>query len=267
MKWQSYLIYLEHAYDRDLQEEAAVDYTDHVTSLIEVLEADLDIQTRKSVVQVYCPSSKTPLARLKVSLPKRFSKALVYHLENDLSFFVPERDWLYLSRATINHASSLAGQFVHAQICRRRRTLWNQPVDFLPLIWIEAVGFFFSKWINPKRKAETLESIRLQLAVRQPTDSGRKALLLALDHRLSEVVWVQTGRLRRARYKPREMAAYLEASRVIGSMLGERLFQKVRSGTVSLAQLMSYLKVNVETKTFPDFYWHLIRELEHDQAL
>lgn len=267
MKWQSYLIYLEHAYDRDLQEEPAIDYTDHVVSLIEVLEADLKIEVRKSVVQVYCPSSKTPLARLKLSLPRRFARALVYHLEHDLSFFVPEKDWLYLSRATINHASSLAGQFVHAQLCHRRRTLWNQPADFLPLVWIEAVGFFFSKWINPKRKAETLESIRLQLAARQPQDNGRKAMLLALDHRLSEVVWVQTGRLRRARYNPREMAAYLEASRIVGSMLGERLFQKVRSRTISLPQLMSYLKVNVEGKTFTDFYWQLIREIEHDQSL
>lgn len=267
MKWQSYLIYLEHAYDRDLQEEPAIDYSDHVTSLIEVLESDLKVQTHKAVVQVYSPTSKEPLARLKSSLPKRFGKALLYHLEHDLSFFVPEKDWLYLSRATINHASALAGQFVHAHICRRRRTLWNQPGDFLPLIWVEAIGFFFSKWINPKRKAETLESVRLQLTARQPQDRGRKALLLALDHRLSEVVWVQTGRLRKAHYQPRDVAPYVEAARIVGSMLGERLFQKVRSRTISLRQLMSYLKVDVEGKEFPDFYWQLIRKIEHDQSI
>jgi hypothetical protein len=188
-------------------------------------------------------------------------------LEHGLSFYIPEKEWLYLSRATINHASSLAGQFVHGSLSHRKRTLWNMPNDFLPLIWIEALGFFFSKWINPKRKADTLESIRLQLSARRSMDDGRKALLKALDHRLSEVVWVQTGRLRRPRYSPRDLSAYLEAARIVGSMLGERLFQKVRSRTISFAQLMSYLKVNTEGKDFAEFYWELIREIEHDQAI
>lgn len=262
MKWQSYLMYLEQAYDRDLQEDLAIDYSDHVVSLVELLENDLKIETRKARVQVYCPNSRTPLARLKMSLPRGQAKALVYHLEHDLSFFLVERDWLYLSRPTINHASSLAGQFVHAHLSKRQRTLWNVPHDFLALIWIEAIGFFFSKWINPKRKAETLESIRLQLEARRPKDRGRTALLLALDHRLSEVVWVQTGRLRRRRFKPRQKDAYLESARIIGSMLGERLFQKVRSKTIRWTRLMSYLRIKVEDADFPEFYWELVRELE-----
>jgi len=267
MKWQSYLMYLEHAYDRDLQEDLAIDYSDHVASLIELLETDLKIEVNKARIQVYCPSSKTSLSRLKVSLPKRFARALRYHLEHDLSFYLPEREWLYLSRATINHASGLAGQFVHASLSHRQRTLWNMPDDFLPLIWVEALGFFFSKWINPKRKAETLESVRMQLSARRTKDKGRRALLLSLDHRLSEVVYVQTGRLRAKGFKPRDLSAYLEASRIVGSMLGERLFQKVRSRTISLKQLMSYLRVNIEDKDFAKFYWDLIRQIEHDQAI
>jgi hypothetical protein len=267
MKWQSYLMYLEHAYDRDLQEDLAIDYTDHIVSLIELLESDLKIQIKKSHVQVYCPNSKTSLARLRLSLAKKQVRALVHHLEQDRSFFVPQKGWLYLSRPTINHASGLAGQYLHAFLSRRQRNLWNLPKDFLPLIWVEAIGFFFSKWINPKRKADTLENIRLRLAAANPKERGRKALLLALDHRLSEVLWVKTGRLRRTNYKPRDMDAYLDAARIVGSMLGERLFQKVRSRTISLPKLMSYLRVNVDGPDFTKFYWKLIREIEHDQSL
>jgi hypothetical protein len=267
MKWQSYLMYLEQAYDRDLQEDLAIDYTDHVVSLIELLETDLKIQTKKSHVQVYCANSQTSLARLRLSLAKKHGRALVYHLEHDQSFFVPQKNFLYLSRPTINHASALAGQFMHAHLSRRTRTLWNLPKDFLPLIWTEAVGFFFSKWINPKRKAETLENIRMRLAANHPEERGRKALLLALDHRLSEVLWVKTGRLRRTNYKPRDMNAYLDGARIVGSMLGERLFQKVRSRTISLPKLMSYLRVDVDGGNFNKFYWKLIREIEHDQSL
>ncbi len=267
MKWQSYLMYLEQAYDQDLQEDLAVDYSDHVASLIQLLASDLRVSISKAAVQVFCPSSKTSLNRQKVSLPKRLSRALVYHFEHGLSFYLPEKQWLYLSRPTINHASALAGQYVHARLSDRQRTMWDVPKDFLPLIWVEALGFFFSKWINPKRKAETLESLRLQLSARNPKDKGRQALLLALDHRLSEVLWVKTGRLRKPRYKPRELAAYFDAARILGSMLGERLFQKVRSRTISLTQLMSYLKMNIENKKFAGQYWELIRELEFDQVL
>lgn len=262
MKWQSYLMYLEHAYDRDLQEDLAIDYSDHVASLVEVLEKDVKVATTRSRLQVYCSNSRTSLARLKVSLPKRFGKILLYHLEHDLSFLLPEKDWLYLSRPTINHASALAGQFIHAQLAERKRTLWDLPQDFVALIWVEAVGFFFSKWINPKRKAENWDSLRLRLEATSPKDKGRMALLLALDHRLSEVVWVQTGRMRRSRYKVRDTGAYVEASRLAGNQLGERLFQKVRSKDISLQQLMTYLKVNVEGPEFAKMYWNLIRRIE-----
>lgn len=261
MKWQSYLMYLEQAYDRELQEDPNVDYTDHVAALIGLLENDLKIKTSRAHLQVFGPSSTRPMARLKASLPKRFLTALVYHLEHDLSFYIPDKQWLYLSRATINHASGLAGQFVHAHLCGRRKILWAMPEHFLALIWVEAIGFFFSKWINPKRKAETLDSIRLQLKAFDPEAQGRKALLLALDHRLSEVVFTQTGRLRRPQYKAREISAYLDASRIVGGMLGERLYQKVRSGSVPLRQLMSYLKIDVEGAKFKSQYWRIIREL------
>lgn len=267
MKWQSYSMYLEETYDRDLQEEIAIDYSDHVLSLVEILEADLKIELKKSHLQVYCANSKASLSRLRVSLSREEEKAVLYHLENGQSFFVPQKGWLYLSRATMNHASNLAGQFVHAQLNGRTRTLWKMPDDFLGLIWIETVGFFFSKWINPKRKAETLESIRLQLAARHPRDLGRGALLLALDQRLSEVLLARTGRLRRARYRPKRSTAYLDAARIVGSMMGERLFQKVRSGTISFKVLMSYLRMGVDDPGFSKFFWKLIREIESDQPL
>ena len=267
MKWQSYLMYLEHAYDRDLQEDLAIDYSDHVASLVEVLESDLKLKVNKSRLQVYCPNSRTSLSRLKMTLPKRFAKVLVYHLEHDLSFLLPEKDWLYLSRPTINHASALAGQFIHAQLAHRERAMWDLPADFVALVWIEAVGFFFSKWINPKRKAENWDSLRLRLEASHPKDKGRMALLLALDHRLSEVMWIQTKRLRRRSYNPKSLDAVVEASRLAGDLLGERLFQKVRSKRISLQQLLSYLKVNLDGEQFGKFYWNLIREIEHDQKI
>lgn len=267
MKWQSYLMYLEQTYDRDLQEDLAIDYSDHVVSLVELLEADLKIETKKSRVQVYCSNSRTSLYQMRGSLPKRTQSALMYHVEHGESFFLPERDWLYLSRPTINHASALAGQFVHAHLSRRARSFWSMPEDFHALVWIEAVAFFLSKWINPKRKAESLDAIRIRLKAAHPKTGGRDALLLTLDHRLSQVVWVQTGRLRRSLFRPRQKTAYFEAARLTGSLLGERLFQKHRSGTIRWTQLMSYLRIKLEDERFVNYYWQLIRDLERDSSV
>jgi hypothetical protein len=267
MKWQSYLMYLEQAYDRDLQEDIPIDYSDHVAALVEVLEKDLKLTVNKARLQVYSSNSRVALGRLKAGLPRAFGKILVYNLEHDLSFLLPEKDWLYLSRPTINHASTLAGQFIHAQLARRKHAKWDLPRDFTALIWIEAIGFFFSKWINPKRKAEDWDALRIRLEASHPKDKGRMALLLALDHRLSEVVWTQTRRLRKRRYQPRDVTAYVEAARLAGELLGERLFQKVRSKQIRLPRLLSYLKVSLDGDEFSTFYWNLIRQIERGQKL
>jgi hypothetical protein len=58
MKWQSYLMYLEHTYDRELDGEVGVDYSDHVAALVSLLERDLRTRIDKSAVQVFTASSK-----------------------------------------------------------------------------------------------------------------------------------------------------------------------------------------------------------------
>jgi len=123
------------------------------------------------------------------------------------------------------------------------------------------VAFFFSKWINPRRKADTLESVRIQLAARHPRDQGRGVLRLVLDQRLSEVIYHETRRVRPRGLKAPTLGAYLESSRVLGSMLGERLFEKVREGSIGLPRLMTYLKMNPEAPEFGAFYRRITTEL------
>ena len=265
MKWQSYLMFLDHTYDQEITDE--LDYSDHVAGLVRVLADDLGVKISRARLQVFGPDSRGSARRLRKSLSAPLEKILRYYFEHDLSFLLPERDWLYLSRATVNHATGLAGLYVHAQLCGRTRALWNFPRDFTGLIWTEAVAFFFSKWINPRRKADTLESVRLQLAARHPRDQGRRVLALALDQRLSEVIYSATARVRPRRMKSPPAGAFIEASRVLGSMLGERLFENVRAGVISLPRLMTYLKINPEHPEFGEFYRRITVELSRERKL
>lgn len=256
MKWQSYLMFLEQTYDRDLRDD--LDYSDHVSQFVRILQRDLKVSVDHTRLHVYTASSKATLRRLNRGGE---SQMMRYLLEHDRSFMLPS-GLLYLSRPTINHAAALSGQYVHAQMCERTRPLWNLPSDFYGLIWTEGVGFFFSKWINPKRKSENLDSLRLQLQAAAPSDQGREALLLALEQQIALVLWLKSKRLRTPSFKPKQKFSYVEAARILGSVLGEKLYQKVRGGAISLHDLKALLRLNVESAEFVDRYWSILDRVE-----
>ena len=68
----------------------------------------------------------------------------------------------FLSRATVNHAAEVAGHYLQSRLSKRQDPLWKMPTDFYPNIYLEALGFFASKIVNHRRKAESLEEIRVR---------------------------------------------------------------------------------------------------------
>lgn len=258
MKWQSYLLYLEHTYDRDLSGEFAIDYSDHVLAFVKMLQKDLRIQLNSSSLHVYGPSSKLTLKKFAKGMTSQEANIFKLLLEHDRSFLLPQYGQVYLSRPTINHAATMSGQFVHGIMAHRTRTLWKFPNDFLSLVWVESVGFFFSKWINPKRKSEDLQHLKIQLAASQPTDQGRESLLLALELQMSILVYIKSKRLRALNFKPRRRFSYLESARIMGSVIGERFYQRVRRGEISLSEMKDILSKDLEGRQFSIEFWKLI---------
>jgi hypothetical protein len=263
VKWQSYLMFLEQIYDRDLDEDGgSIDYSDHVKTLVDVLARDLELKVETSGLQVYTPASKETLKNLKKNLPRKFWPLLQYHLTNDRCFLLPEKGLVYLSSPTLNRAAGLAGEFLHVQISGRKTLLWDGLKDFDALIWIETIAFFFSKWINPNRKSETQDTLRFQLVQLSPRDRGREALLLALDQRLSDVLFIRNGRRRPLRLRPRKKLVILEAARILGGILGDRLFAEVRSKNLKLSEVCDWLRFPVESEEFGEFYRRLLKRLQ-----
>src|SRR4029079_15403878 len=99
----------------------------------------------------------------------------------------------------INHAATLAGQYLHGRACGLTRTAWKFPAEFEAQIWLEAFGFFASKLINHKRKADTLDDLKRELRTKGRQTSQKEALRLALGQRLMEVA----GRDGRRSFRPR----------------------------------------------------------------
>ncbi len=271
VKWQSYLIYLEQAFDRDLEDAdedgLGVDYTDHIHSLIQLIAGDLGFKLKSYDLAVYLPSDELIYSSLEssVSAPER---RLIQHLmANDRSFYLPQMGVLYLSRETINHAATLAGQYVHSKLNGSQSWFWRQPEEFYQRIWVEAVGFFLSKLVNHKRKADSVRDLKAQLAASQPKDRGRDSLLLALDQRLSEVIYVYSGRRRQSKFSPRQKSNYFEAAKILGGMMGERLYLSYRAQRIGPDKLLKILAKNPEDKDFAEFYLSMVKRLESQSLL
>lgn len=266
VQWQSYLMYLEKAHDPDLGgDEAdnhfAFDHTEQVGGLLKIAAADLGLALKANDLAVFSAADGRLWMNLKNFLSARELTVARQLIESGRSFFVPRGGLAYLSRPTVNHAAELAGQYVHSRLCGRRRTLWRFPDDFEALVWTEAVGFFFSKLINHKRHSETLPDLRARLASLVPQDKGREALLIALEQRLGELLLFHRGRRRRPRLRPRRLTSRLEAARILGGMMGERLYLTYRSRKMSRDTLLDLLRVDPAKPGFDVVYESIVRRL------
>lgn len=272
VQWQSYLLFLEQTADQDLEEEEGggaagdgedsdFDPTDQVSAMVRLVARDLGLEFKLDDLAVYSSDDDRIWKYLDRRLKTRDRGIARQLLGAGRSFFIPAGGVGYLSRPTVNHAAHLAGQYIHARLCGRHRPLWNFPADFRALIWSEAVAFFVSKIVNHKRQSETLSDLRARLAVTGPSDERSEALRLALDHRMSEMVFLHQGRRRRTQVLPRRRASYLEAARILGGMTGERLYLAYRSRKLTESDIVQLMKYDVAGRGFSEDYENIIRIL------
>lgn len=266
VQWQSYLLFLERSDDLALERVTNdvgddFDPTDQVAGLIRLAARDIGLDFKVDDLSVECVDDNSIWASVERSLKPEERSIARGLLASGRSFFLPQNGKAYLARTTINHAAMIAGQYIHARLSKRRRALWKMPGDFSALIWVEAAAYFFSKLINHKRHAETFADLKAQLAMSGPSDRGREALRLALDRFMSELIWIRQSRRRASRLRVRQKASYLEAARILGGMLGERLYMAYRSRKLNEDEIIKWLKFDVSSSGFQKDYEIILRKL------
>lgn len=267
VQWQSYLFFLERTddHDRDLDEKSddagEFDPTDQVAALVRLVARDFGVRAKLDNLAVYSGEDSRVWRALERSLKPSERAVARAWLASGRSFYLPESGTAYLGRTSVNHAAALAGQYLHAELSGRRRPLWKMPGDFSALIWIEATAYFVSKLVNHHRRAETLADLRAQLAIASPSDQGREAMRLALDRLMSETIRVRQGRKRELLVRPRQKSSYFEAARVLGGMMGERLYMAYRSRKLSKKDLILLLGRDVTHRSFERVYEDILRRL------
>ncbi len=264
VKWQSYLIYLNQNYDQFIDDDGGVDYSEHVHALIKIIGADFELALDDSS-SVYSFNDLDFVDILEERLDAKSFELVKACVRNDLSFYIPSTNSAFLARGTVNYTAHLAGLIVHSVYSRRKNWILPEASNFERLIWQEAVAFFLSKLINPNRKAVRLDDLKKQLEAFSPDDKGEEALRLALDQKMQDLLIVyghtQSSETRKRKLVKKD-TTFLRASKILGAMMGEKLFAGYKAGHLSKADVRKYLEYPVESSEFYEFYIQTLKTVD-----
>lgn len=265
VQWQSYLIFLEENVDYSLDEEEDendIDVFEYMRHQMHLINEDLGVEIAIDDIKVVTPDLE--LFEWLEDMSESQNKALAYLVRTDRSFYLPEKNIVYLSRISTNHTAEMCGAVVQAKMSQRQKFLWDMPDMYVAQIWIEAFSFFISKLINHKRKASHIHDLKRKLAVMHPKDGGREVLLHALDQRLGEALYKLGHQYTKNRIQLKNQMLYYESARIVGQMLGDAVFNAYRVGQLTQSDINSYLSLNIFKKDFYTSYYKLICLLGDD---
>jgi uncharacterized iron-regulated protein len=263
VKWQNYLMYLEQTYDLGLHEhEEAIDYTDHISGYVKIISEELGKPLVCDDLAVYTAQDQHLWAKLQSRFSPKELAWVETLIEEENSFYLPDLGIGYLARPTVNHAATLAAKYVHAKWSGSVKSHFEMPKDFLRQIWIEGLAYFGSKIINHKRKTDTVADVRATLTSRSVTGAGKEPLMLALTQKMHELMVVSSRPQVRHVFQPKKKSSYMLASRLLGGMMGERLYAAYRKRLISKVTLSSFLRKTLAEENFNIAYYEMMEIVE-----
>ncbi|MBC7371452.1 MAG: hypothetical protein H7326_07805, partial [Bdellovibrionaceae bacterium] len=263
VKWQNYLMYLEQTYDLGLHDdEDSIDYTDHISNYVKIISEELGKPLSCDDLSVYTAQDQQLWAKLQAHFNAKELAWLEALIEEESSFYIPELSIGYLARPTVNHAATLAAKYVHAKWSHSTKSFFEIPKDFLRQIWIEGLAYFGSKVINHKRKTDTVADLRAALTSRGVTGSAKEPLMLALHQKMQDLMAVSNRPQLRTPFLPKKKASYLLAGRLLGGMMGERLYGAYRKKLLSKGTLTSFLRKPLMEENFNIAYYEMMEIIE-----
>lgn len=158
------------------------------------------------------------------------------------SVYVPRASYLCLAEPSLNHEARLAAIFLHASLSRFEKVFTEPRSDFYRFVMVEALGFFGSKVINPRRKSRTFDDLHRFLSDKIKDKDARKVARFCLSHWEIERKYFTGKGVRKYEtfpdvfrgQKPFQRSALLsyKASKVLGKALGEALYAAVIDGKI-----------------------------------
>jgi hypothetical protein len=262
VKWQSHLMYLENKYDHEIENES-LDFTDYIDQYIKLISQELKINISSKNLSVYSSFDFSFLKRLQQNTTRdeySFYKLLI---EEERTFYIPRLGFGYLGRSTINQASSLAMQYVYFELNKIKDIKYVLPDHFLSLIWLEAVSYFGTKLINPKRKTETITDIKKRILDSDTKEIKKEPLKLALFQKTKEVMILSGRPVLKNKMEVKRNSSYIRCANLLGSLLGEKIYKGYKSKFFTLDFVHSLIKKKIGMQSFDMFYYEMLEVIEN----
>ncbi len=225
----------------DEEPSTGQDYTEQVLGFIQTLARFLNIERDDlDDFELFTLKDLDFLDYLAERFTKRELGFLKRQVESGESFFIPRGNILYLGDLSVSNAAEEAAHFLHWKCSGAKPRQTDKHFDFYQRALAEALGFFGSKVVNPKRDCWR-EADCLAFLVRHPSKEvatpeekfQRIACELVVQHKANERRKLDGGRwskLSKIYEQPDDM--HLRVTHMLGHMLGERLYDGLVTGDV-----------------------------------
>mgnify|MGYP001583700286 FL=1 len=231
---------------------------------VDFLARSFGLNLDKSSLSVYSSDDNNFFDLVeKCSLPLR--NKIIENVQEGYSFYVPEIECGYLARHSVNHVTRVAAQYMYFKEGAYTKSLLDPKKDFLKIIWLEAIIYFFSKVKNPKRKTDTLQDVRNALQNEQFDDRGKEALMLALTQKLSEMQFLSNGKYRilgdniLQKYSKK---SFFISAQIIGGIMGEKIFNAFNKKLIKLPINKMLIFKNLQSSSFNKVYYESLEMIE-----
>jgi len=262
VKWQDYLLYIESGHDRKIKVDD-YDFTDHVSQAIHVLNTVLDLKLHHADFSVYSVNDEILFDKINQlsSADKKFYTEAVL---SGNSFYCPEGDFGFVARPTLNQISKVAALCVLFKSGVFLKSMTDPQKDFLKLIWLELLVYFLTKIINPKKKSDTLEDIRVSLRNENFSDKGKDALVLALEQKMNEVRFVATQNLPKSdvKNKAKNRKSFFVAAQILGGIMGEKIYYAYKRKNLNWKRQKSFLFKDLQSRFFSQSYYESVEIID-----
>ncbi len=266
IKWQSYFVFLDQstdldAFESDSEEKKALDCTDYVARYVKWFSDELDFNVSFDDFEVFSRDDEIFWERLSHDLKKSEVALVKNWVAQGKSFYLPGLKIGYITTMSINHITTIAAKHFFTSLIGFKKPICSMPKEFLIDVWIECVTYFLTKLVNHKRKTDTLFDIKVQINQKTIDEYTKDTLLLVLDQKMTDLYLISKKKRFVKPFKPRQKSNYWDATRLLGGLLGEKLYNGYRIEKISKDFLRHLIQKSID-KDFMDFYSKVLLAIE-----
>jgi hypothetical protein len=230
---------------------------DQILHLVDIIAQFMEIEADGlQDFLVYSPADLDFLDRLRIDIglsPEEI-RTIASHIRSNESCFIEKGNIIYIANLSINHAAEEAAHFIHTVCAGPGRCDISQAEDFYCRVMREALGFFGSKIVNPKRpcyEVHDFKNLRKTYPGKAPDRIQHLQMIgrLFRRHKRYERNFLSKGKpwgLRGSMYEL-PLPLHLGVTHAVGYDLGNRLFKGMLEGVVTKGEIRNLFYVDFAT--------------------